>query len=120
MENEQVYYDPRAQVIFTVKRQLKRYAVIGGGQSPYYNDARTSYIRHRITNAYFKGCQPIDTTSHLLINDGIGFRLRDDNQFNKVYGNPNFKYLQESKKIVKAHADDYPPLPDYDFDMVET
>lgn len=107
MNTEQVYYDPRAQVIFTVKRQLKKYVVVGGLWSPYYNDARTSYTRYRISNAYFKGCQPIDTTSRLLFNGGIDFRLRDNNQFDKVYGNPKFKYLRESDRICKAHAKVY-------------
>lgn len=122
MTNEQVYYDPRAQVIFTVKRQLKRYVVVGGLWSPYFNDARSSYIRHRITNTYFKGCQPIDESSRLFYNDGIGFRLRDDHQFNKVYGNPHFKYLKESERIIKANRDNYPPTPSYgdcDMDNIE-
>lgn len=114
MDNGQVYYDPRAQVLFTVKRRLKRYVVIGGLWSPYYNDAITSYIRHRITNAYFKGCQPIDTTSHLLFNDGIGYRLRDERQYNKVHSNSNFKYLKESDEIIKKHNADFPKIPDYD------
>ena len=100
---EQVYYDPKAQVIFTVKRRLKSYVVIGGGWSPYMNDARTSYIRHRITNSYFNKCLPIDETSHLLYWDKTALRLRDDNQFHKVYDNPNYKYLQESERIIKAH-----------------
>ena len=113
MNNKQVYYDPKAQVIFTVKRELKRYVVVGGGWSPYFNDARTSYIRHRISNSYFKKCVAIDETSHLLFNDGVGFRLRDNHQFHKVHGNPNYKYLKESGRIVKAHRNDYPPFPDY-------
>ncbi len=106
MNKEQVYYDPKAQVIFTVKRTLTRYVVIGGSWSPYINDARTSYIRHRMSNSYFKKCVAIDEASHLLFLDGIGFRLRDEHQFNKVYSNPHYKYLnKESNKIIKAHND---------------
>lgn len=120
MNKEQVYYDPRTQVIFTVKRQMKRYVVIGGSWSPYYNDAQTSYIRYRVTNAYFKDCQPIDKSSHLLHNDGIGFRLQDGLQFNTVHSNPDFKYLkEESAKIIKEHDDNYPLSPDYDYDFVD-
>ena len=124
MGNEQVYYDPRARVLFTVKRQLKKYVVVGGLWSPYFNDARTSYIRHRISNAYFQGCQPIDETSKLLINDGVGFRLIDgdpldgENPFHRVDGNPNFKYLKEYDRIVKAHENDYPLPSDCEFDEV--
>ncbi len=107
MNKEQVYYDPRAQVIFTVKRQLQNYVVVGGVGSPYFRDARSSYVRYRITNAYFKGCEPINESSHLLHDDGIGFRLRDEHQFSKVYGDSHFKYLKESDRIIKAHLKDY-------------
>ena len=104
--SEQVYYDPKSQVIFTVKRRLKRYVVIGGGESPYINDARSSYMRRRISNSYFRGCVPIDESSHLLYKDNIALRLRDDNQFQKVYDNSAYKCLKETDRIVKAHREE--------------
>lgn len=106
---KQVYYDPRAKVIFSVKRQLKRYIVIGGLSSPYLNDAHTSYLRYRITKAYFKTCSPIDEGSKLVGNDGVGFRLliNEDNHgsaFKRSYGKPQFKYLgKESSRLIEAH-----------------
>ena len=115
MEKEQVYYDPRIRVLFTVKRQLQKYVVVGGLWSSFLNDVRTSYIRHRITNAYFKGCQTIDESSNLLVNEHGGFKIQDknpheDSPFKRVDNSPNFKYLKESDKIVQAHRDNYPRL----------
>ena len=103
VDNKQVYYDPKVQILFTIKRQLKKYVIVGGCGSPYYDDAITSYMRYRVTNTYLKSCQPIDTTSHLLFNDGTGFRLRDEHQWNKVDGSPDYHYLsKESRRLVAA------------------
>ena len=109
-DSEQVYYDPKAQLVFTVKRKFRQSVVIGGCGSPYLSDAKTSYMRYKITKDYFEGCQPIDESSHLLQKDREGYRLRDNNQQAKVRKSPDYEYLQkESEKLIKAGRDLYDP-----------
>lgn len=76
-----IYYNPRTKTIFTVKRILPSCVELGGGSSPYLNDARTNVMRHIVMNGYFEGFQKIDENSPLVYHNGIGFLLKDQGKF---------------------------------------
>lgn len=113
IDKDQVYFDPRAKVLFTIKSIGKKFTTVGGVSSPFLDDARTSYCRYRISNEYLKGCQTIDETSPLVQKDESieSFRLVGrDPMGDYLWKIPKeFKYLNylTGKIMKKARGYDY-------------
>ncbi len=113
--NSQVYIDPKTEILFTKLAETKNRVKIGG-VCGYFASARTCLSRYSISKEYFAQCKPISETSELLDNDKNGHLqvrgydcLYNDFWYKRISHNPEFKYLHETDRLVKANTERYPP-----------
>jgi len=91
MNEPQVYYDPVAEILFTVHFDNGKGRILIGNPCEYYNDAITTVSRYSISREYFNNCQKINRESPLLANE---FTL---------YNSTNLSFLK-----VKTQKDFFP------------
>ena len=105
-----VYYDPRTNIMFNIRRREKENVIIGG-LSSWYEGALTALWRFSISEDYLSGCQIITRDSPILEIDNHGFHkvkgydciTQPDPLVRNVFNNPEFVYLDETDELAKAN-----------------